>query len=137
MRTAPNDRAFVRACDAQIEGNSMHERVIFIDNDDEVREVVYASEFRVLSQVRERLEKSGVLKGVVHVAATVLGARDGHGPRYSTVEYLPDHTRYVRQHVIRPALWVNNAHVDLIQTALEATDKAFAEREEEQGPEGK
>ena len=133
MKTTPDDEAFIHAVDLQIENNSMHERVVFMDHDNEVREVIYAREFRDghLQRERERLEKAGVLKGVVHIAATVLGKRDGHGPRLSTVEYVPNGQRYVRQHTIRPALWMEAE--DLVKTALEATDAVFRGEEGNRG----
>jgi len=136
MRYTPDDPSFNKAVNAQIEGSEPDERVIFMDTENRVREVVYASEFKngVLQSVRTRLEKTGVLKGVVHVSAAVLGARDGHGPRYSTVEYLPDSRFYVRQHVIRSSIWVTKS--ELIETAIEAT-QALYEGEEEEPEEGK
>lgn len=136
MTDVPDDRPFVKAMDEQIEGNSRQERVVFIDFDNEVREAVYASEFAVLQDVRERLEKAGVLKGIVHVSAVVFGLPDGHGPRFSTVEHIPTGKRYVRQNVVRPALWVDA--VEWVVTSLEATDRAFRtgkeEDEEDQAP---
>jgi hypothetical protein len=130
MKYTPDDPTFNRAVNAQIEGSEPDERVIFMDTENKVREVVYASEFGngVLQNVRGRLEQSGVLKGVVHISAAVLGARDGHGPRYSTVEYIPDHQFYVRQHVIRSSVWVTKS--ELIETAVEATQNLFAGEEE-------
>jgi hypothetical protein len=133
LKTTPDDQEFVSAVDKQIENNSMHERVVFMDHDNEVREVIYAKEFKNnhLQRERERLEKEGVLKGVVHIAATVLGKRDGHGPRLSTVEYVPNGQRYVRQHTISPALWMENQ--DLVDNALEATDAVFRGEEGNRG----
>jgi hypothetical protein len=136
MRYTPDDPAFNTVVNHEIEGSYPDERMIFLDTDNRVREVVYASEFGsgAIQQVRSRLEKSGVLKGIVHVAASVpLGTRDGHGPRYSSVEYLPDGQFYVRQSVIHQSLWVEKT--DLIQMTIEATRSVYAR--EEEGPEEK
>jgi hypothetical protein len=131
VRYTPDDAAFNKVVTAQIEGGEPDERMIFIDTDNRVREVVYASEFEngVLQSVRTRLEGRGVLKAVVHISATVLGTRSGHGPRYSTIEYLPDERYYVRQHIVRPSVWVTKA--ELIETAIEATQSRFTREEEE------
>ena len=134
MSHTPNDPAFMRIVDREISGSWSDERVLFIDNEDSIRMVIYASEFRDgrLKTERDRLENDGVLKGVVHISATVLGARNGSGPRYTTVEYLPDERYYVRQHIVRSAVWVTQN--DIIQAATDATDHAFSGEEEE--PEG-
>lgn len=130
MRYTPSDRAFVRVVDDEITGTRSDERVIFIDTDNKIREVVYAPEFGngELQRVRKRLEEFGVLKGVVHVSATVLGSRDGPGPRYSTVEYLPNSEIYVRSHIVRPAVWVSQQ--EIIQAAIEATEVLFNREED-------
>lgn len=125
MGYSPNDRAFMRAVSDQITGDRSDERVIFIDHDDKIREVIYAPEFAngLLQRERARLEESGVLKGVVHVSATLLGMRDGPGPRYSTVEYLPNKETYVLRHIVDPMTWVRQR--DIIDAALEATEALF------------
>ncbi len=130
-RYTPNDPSFNRAVDAQIEGNYPDERVVFMDTDDKVREVVYASEFGngVLAAVRQRLEERGVLKAVVHISATVLGSRSGSGPRYSTIEYLPDGSYYVRAHRVVPSTWVSKP--EIIEAAVDATQQVFNTEQEE------
>lgn len=132
MRYTPDDPAFNKAVNAQIEGSQPDERMVFMDTENRVREVVYASEFDngVLQAVRHRLEERKVLKAVVHISATVLGSRSGHGPRYSTIEYLPDGEYYVRQHIVRPSIWVTKS--ELIEAAVEATQARFATNEEEE-----
>ena len=125
MNHTPNDPAFMRVVDQEIQGSWADERVLFIDDDNKIRVVIYASEFRNgrLQSERDRLIDDGVLKGIVHISATVLGARTGQGPRYSTVEYLPNEEFYVRQHIIRSAVWVTQN--DIIQAALDATTDVF------------
>lgn len=128
----PKDAVFVRLVDAQIEGSSSDERVVFMDIDNAIREVVYASEFGngVLQAVRKRLEERGVLKAVVHISATVLGSRTGSGPRYSTVEYLPNGSYYVRAHRVVPCTWVSKP--EIIEAAVDATQNLFNDDEEEE-----
>lgn len=131
MAKISQDRAFVRAVDDQITGNHSDERVIFIDHDNRIREAIYAPEFKNgrLQAERDRLEKEGVLKGIVHVSAAVLGGdRTLAGPRYSTVEYLPNGQTYVRSHIVRPAVWITQQEV--IQVAIEATQAAFKREED-------
>jgi hypothetical protein len=131
VRYTPNDPTFNRAVDLQIEGSEPDERVVFFDTENKIREVVYASEFDngVLQAVRKRLEDRGVLKAVVHVSATALGSRSGHGPRYSTVEYLPDGSYYVRAHRVVPSTWVSKP--EIIEAAVDATQQLFNTEQEE------
>lgn len=134
MSYTPNDPAFMRVVDTLIYGSWSDERVVFIDTENAIREVVYASEFSngELQRIRKRLEDKKVLKGIVHVSATVLGSRSGAGPRYSSVEYLPGNGRYVRSHVVQAAHWVTQT--DIIQAALDATDDIFNGEETPEEP---
>jgi hypothetical protein len=137
MTYTPNDPALMRAIDQEIEHSVNDERVVFIDTENKVREAVYASEFKTgLIPVRERLEKSGVLKAVVHVSATVLGSRTGHGARFTTVEYLPTGRYFVRQRIVPKSRWVSAQ--DLVDTAVDVTRALFEDDgEEEETEEGK
>jgi hypothetical protein len=130
VRYTPNDPAFNRAVDREIEGSYPDERIVFIGLDDRVREVVYASEFESgeAHRVRARLAEAEVLKAVVHVSATALGSKSGSGPRYSTIEYLPDGSYYVRAHRVVPSTWVTKP--EIIEAAVDATQQVFNQEEE-------
>lgn len=88
-RKAPADTAFLRMLRRKVFEESLSERVIFVDTQNQIRVSVYPAEFATgeLDQVRARLEGEGVLKAVVHVAADYDTA---HGPFISVVDYLPD-----------------------------------------------
>jgi hypothetical protein len=115
----------------EIEGSYPNERLLFFGMDDQVREVVYASEFESgeAHRIRARLEEAGTLKAIVHISATALGGKSGSGPRYSTIEYLPDRSYYVRAHRVVPSTWVTRS--DIIESAVDATQKLFDIEKEE------
>lgn len=110
----------------EVEQTRPNERVVFIDTDNNVREAVYPSEFTsgVLQSVRKRLEDAGVLKGVVHISATTLGALDGHGPRTSVIEYLPSQQHFYL--TVQPSrlTWVAEQ-----PAALQATQRLFGKED--------
>lgn len=120
----PRDRALNRLIDAEVEGTTPNERLIFVDTDNQIREVVFPSAFATGDHlvVRERLEKLGVLKAVVHISATVFGTPSGHGPRTSVVEYLPDGKYYATTY--QPAISIR-ASKDDWQAAMQKTKKLF------------
>jgi len=131
MRRAPRDSAFNRVVQTEVMNAAPNERVIFIDTDNQVREVVYPSEFDsdALTSTRSRLEREGVLKAVVHVSATVFGTPAGTGPRTSVVEYLPDGQYYAIQWQARPVFWA-----EMVPEDVAKTQQLFNRKEDDPDP---
>ena len=129
-KRSPDDPAFNKVVRAEIEGTRADERVVFIDMQNEVREAVYPSEFSSgeLLRIRTRLDGLGELKAVVHISATVLGDRDGHGPRTSLVEYLPTGQNYAA-HLERPRMTWIRMDDKSSQQALAKSKRLFAPNE--------
>jgi hypothetical protein len=119
-RYSPDDPAFNRVVRDLIEVMYVEEKLVFITTDNQVAEVIYASEFGTDEpmRIRTRLERAERLKGIVHVSALHVGQRNTT-PKISVVEYLPNKKTYHIRFVPQSMTWEPAEYEDADQNYKE------------------
>lgn len=131
-RRAPQDSGLNRLIQTEIRGPNPTERMLFVDTDDQLREVVYANEFDngILGLIRTRLVESGVLKAVLHLCAKTVSPGT-HGSFVSVLEYLPNGRRYAIMNKAHLEWESGSGHKDIMDRSKKLFESSEEENKEE------
>jgi hypothetical protein len=123
-----HDPEFEKVLRWEVDGVNPIQKVMFFDNENNVRQAIYAAEFESgsLRQVHEDLTKRGVLKAVVYVNCLFEGTPSGYGHRTTVVEYIPDQSWNTISHKPYPSLFERKPDeraVEIAQNLMKENEK--------------